>query len=104
MRDGFNGQVTTLSDEDRPVFEKFKSQFIADLAPKTVMELSLAAGIAWDTWRLNRLRAVEMNMYAPRHCTISIPVEIENNNPQVHTAIAAAAHLRRRIPKRFALT
>ena len=63
-RDGFTGQITTLSDEDRPVFEKFKSQFIADLAPKTTMELSLATSIAWDTWRLNHLRAVEMNLYA----------------------------------------
>jgi len=63
-RDGFNGQVITLSDEDRPIYEQFKARFIADLAPKTTMELSLAASIAWDTWRLNHLRAVEMNMYA----------------------------------------
>jgi len=28
MRDGFTGQITTLSDEDRPIFEKFKSDFI----------------------------------------------------------------------------
>ena len=34
MRDGFTGQITTLSDEDRPIFEKFKSGFIQDLAPK----------------------------------------------------------------------
>ena len=63
-RDGLTGQVTTLSDEDRPVFEKLTSELIADLAPKTVMERSLASSIAWDTWRLNHLRAVEMNMYA----------------------------------------
>ena len=64
MRDGFNGQVITLSDDDRPVFEKFKTNFITDLAPKTTIELSLAHSLAWDTWRLNHLRAVEMNMYA----------------------------------------
>ena len=63
-RDGFTGQVNTLSDEDRPIFEKFKLDFIKDLAPKTTLELSLATSIAWDTWRLNHLRAVEMNMYA----------------------------------------
>jgi hypothetical protein len=88
-RDGFTGQVTTLSDEDRPVFEKFKSQFIADLAPKTTLELSLANSIAWDTWRLNRLRAVEMNMYALG--TDNLEPGAENNNPQVRTALAAAA-------------
>jgi len=64
LRDGFTGQVITLSAEDLPVFEKFKSDLIKDLAPKTTMELSLADAIAWDTWRLNHLRAVEMNMYA----------------------------------------
>jgi hypothetical protein len=63
-RDGLTGQVTTLSHEDRPIFEKLTSNLIADLAPKTVMELNLANSIAWDTWRLNHLRAVEMNMYA----------------------------------------
>ena len=51
-------------NEEGPIFEKFKSQFIADLAPKATMELSLATSIAWDTWRLNRLRAVEVNLYA----------------------------------------
>ena len=64
MRDGITGQVTTLSEEDRPVFEALKAELIADLAPKTVMELKLASSIAWDTWRLDRLRAVEANMYA----------------------------------------
>src|SRR5271154_6233992 len=64
MRDGITGQVITLSDEDRPIFESLKAKLIADLAPKTVMELKLANSIAWDTWRLDHLRAVEMNMYA----------------------------------------
>ncbi len=88
MRDGFTGQVTTLSDEDRPIFEKFKSDFIKDLAPKTVMELSLASSIAWDTWRLNHLRAVEMNIYALG--TANNSVEIESDDPQIHTAISGA--------------
>jgi hypothetical protein len=88
MRDGFTGQVTTLSDEDRPIFEKFKSDLIQDLAPKTVMELSLASSIAWDTWRLNHLRAVEMNIYALG--TANNPVEIESDDPQIHTAVSGA--------------
>ena len=88
MRDGFTGQITTLSDEDRPIFEKFKSDFIQDLAPKTTLELSLASSIAWDTWRLNHLRAVEMNIYALG--TANNSVEIEADNPQIHTAISGA--------------
>jgi hypothetical protein len=64
IRDNITGQITTLSEEDRPVFEKLKAEHIADLAPKTVSELKLAHAIAWDTWRLDRLRATEMNIYA----------------------------------------
>ncbi|HEY4087881.1 MAG TPA: hypothetical protein VGM43_18200 [Bryobacteraceae bacterium] len=63
-REGFTGQIIILDAEDRPHFEKFKSNLIADLQPKTTLELSLAHGIAWDTWRLNHLRAVETNLYA----------------------------------------
>src|SRR5580704_8661507 len=89
-RDGFTGQITTLSDEDRPIFEKFKSQFIADLAPKTTMELSLATSIAWDSWRLNHLRAVEMNMYALGAADPDSNLTIDCENPQLHTAMANA--------------
>ena len=87
-RDGFTGQVITLSEEDRPIFEKFKADFVTDLAPKTTIELSLAHAIAWDTWRLNRLRAVEMNMYALG--TDDPSTAIACNDPQLHTAMTAA--------------
>jgi len=88
LRDGFTGQITTLSDEDRPIFEKFKSDFVKDLAPKTTMELSLATSIAWDSWRLNHLRAVEMNMYA---LGANDPDNIlDCGEVQVHTALTDA--------------
>ena len=64
IRDNITGQITTLSEEDRTVFEKLKAEHIADLAPKTVSELKFAHAIAWDIWRLDRLRATEMNIYA----------------------------------------
>ena len=63
-RDGFTGQVIILDAEDRPHFEQFQTKLLADLHPETVLERSLAHSIALDTWRLNHLRAVEMNLYA----------------------------------------
>jgi hypothetical protein len=87
-RDGFTGQVITLSAEDLPIFDAFKSGFIKDLAPKTTMELSLASNIAWDTWRLNHLRAVEMNIYAIG--AANNPVDVLTDDPQIHTAVAGA--------------
>jgi len=64
IRDNITGQILTLSDRDRAIFEKLKAEHVADLAPKTVSESKLADAIAWDTWRLDRLRANEMNIYA----------------------------------------
>jgi hypothetical protein len=87
-RDGLTGQVITLSEEDLPIFEKQKAEMIADFAPKTTMELSLANSIAWDTWRLNHLRAIEMNMYAIG--THDPALAIDSDNPQIHTAMADA--------------
>jgi hypothetical protein len=99
-RDGFNGQVTTLSDEDRPVFEALKAELIADLAPKTVMELKLASSIAWDTWRLDHLRATEMNMYALGADNPDTAVECDD--PRIHTAMTAARTFTQKADK-FAL-
>ena len=64
VRDNITGQITTLSEEDRPIFEKLKAEYVAERAPKNLDELKLAHAIAWDTWRLDRLRASEMNLLA----------------------------------------
>jgi hypothetical protein len=87
-RDGITGQIITLSEEDRPVFEKLKAELIADLAPKTVMELKLANSIAWDTWRLDHLRAVEMNMYALG--TADPATTMDCDTAELDTAMSAA--------------
>jgi hypothetical protein len=110
LRDGFTGQVTTLSDEDRPIFEKFKSGLIHSLAPKTTMELSLADSIAWDTWRLNHLRAVEMNMYALGTANADDASDdasddaaaIDCDAPALHTAMSDAKTFSKEA-KKFAL-
>jgi hypothetical protein len=100
MRDGITGQVITLSDEDRPIFESLKAELIADLAPKTVMELKLANGIAWDTWRLDHLRAVEMNMYAIGAQTAETTANCES--PELDTAMSGALTFEKQSAK-FAL-
>jgi hypothetical protein len=88
MRDGITGQVITLSEDDRPIFEKLKAELIDDLAPKTTMELHLASSIAWDNWRLDHLRAVEMNLYAIG--TQDPDCHIECDDPQLHSAMSGA--------------
>src|SRR5947209_6812353 len=68
IRDNLTGQITTLTNEDRPVFEQHRARLIAGYDPKTPAEEELAQAIAWDTWRLNHLRAIEMNVYALGMC------------------------------------
>jgi hypothetical protein len=64
LRHGLTGQVTTMTDEDRTAHEKFSKALIEDLAPKGAMETQLAQRIATDSWRLNRISAVEDNLFA----------------------------------------
>ena len=96
LRDGITGQVTTLSDEDRPIFENLKAQHVADLAPQNFSELKLAHAIAWDTWRLDRLRATEMNILArgaeqAMECAAAAAAGNETaTDPTLQTALAQA--------------
>jgi hypothetical protein len=64
LRHGLTGQVTTMTDDDRTAHEKFSKALIQDLAPKGAMETQLAQRIATDSWRLNRMSAVEDNLFA----------------------------------------
>lgn len=99
-RDGITGQVITLSDEDSPVFDLLQSELIADLVPETIMELKLAKSIAWDTWRLDHLRAVEMNMYTLGKLNPETTPDCDN--PVVRTALSDALTFEMQSP-RFAL-
>ena len=99
-RDGITGQVITLSQEDLPIFEKLKKDLIADLAPKTVMELKLASSIAWDTWRLDRLRAVDTNTFALGNGNPA--TDVEADCPEIHTAMTNARTFEQQ-SQRFAL-
>jgi len=90
-RDGFTGQIIILDAEDRPHFEKFQSSLIADLQPKTTLELSLAHAIAWDTWRLNHLRAVETNLYALGAENPAPTGRYQTDDPRLDPAVSDAA-------------
>ena len=64
LRHGLTGQVTTMTDEDRAAHDKFSEALIKDLAPDGAMEIQLAQRIATDSWRLNRISAIEDNLFA----------------------------------------
>jgi hypothetical protein len=64
LRHGITDQVATMTDEDRAAHDKLSSALMKDLAPEGAMETQLAQRIATDSWRLNRISAVEDNLFA----------------------------------------
>ncbi len=53
-----------MADEDRAAHDKLTQALMKDLAPEGAMETQLAQRIATDSWRLNRISAVEDNLFA----------------------------------------
>jgi hypothetical protein len=64
LRHGITGQVTTMTDEDRAAHDTFSKALVDNLAPDGAMETQLAQRIATDSWRLNRISAIEDNLFA----------------------------------------
>jgi hypothetical protein len=64
LRHGLTGQVTTMTDEDRAAHDQFSEALMKDLAPDGAMETQLAQRVATDSWRLNRISAIEDNLFA----------------------------------------
>jgi hypothetical protein len=87
-RHNLTGQVTAMTDADRIMHDAFSASIVENLAPEGAMELQLAQRIATDSWRLNRLSAIEDNLYALGHSAHSDDIETEH--PEIHAALTAA--------------
>jgi hypothetical protein len=64
LRHGLTGQTVVMPHEDRAIYEQFRADTIASLQPANDTERALAQSIADDSWRLNRARAIEENIFA----------------------------------------
>jgi hypothetical protein len=64
LRHGLTGQVTTMTDDERAAHDQFSKALMKDLAPDGAMEIQFAQRIATDSWRLNRISAIEDNLFA----------------------------------------
>ncbi len=61
---GFTGLAVVMTNEDREVMNAFVKPYMQRLNPIGEIELQLAQTIAHDNFRLNRLKAIEENMFA----------------------------------------
>ena len=81
LRHGLTGHINILPTEDREAHDAFCNELSDSLKPETPMERQLALSIAEDSWRLNRARAIENNMFALGH---------EGERRELQTALADA--------------
>jgi hypothetical protein len=88
MRHAITGQIVIMTGEEHIAFTEFSRKMIESLQPLGPMETQLAIRIAKDSWRLNRIAAVEDSMFALGQATYGEKVEC--NDDRAHAAITAA--------------
>jgi hypothetical protein len=84
----FTGRATVMTDEDRIEQYAFTREYVQALDPRGLLEIQFARTLSIDTWRLNRLKAIEENLFA--FGTFGPAANIETEHPQVHHAITQA--------------
>ena len=87
-RHNLTGEVTAMTEADRITHDAFSASIVENLAPEGAMETQLAQRIATDSWRLNRISAVEDNLFALGHNAHSDDIETEH--AEIHAALTAA--------------
>jgi hypothetical protein len=94
LRHGLTAQVTIMTQADREALEKFSRGIVAELAPETDMERQLAQSIATFQFRINRIAALEDNLFALGRVE-ELAEDMNLEHPEVHDAAChAMAYLR----------
>jgi hypothetical protein len=88
LRHGLTGQTTVLSPEDRAAHDEFCAAIMKCLKPANALELQIAQSIADDHWRLNRVFAIENNIFALGR--VESPAPADSEAPEIHDALNSA--------------
>ncbi len=87
-RDKTTRQVAVMSEDDRAAYALFVQTFIDDFPPRNIFERQLVRRLADGNWRLNRLHAIEENIFAWGHSGPYAHMQAEH--PQIHHAMIQA--------------
>ena len=91
-RNPVTGQSVLMTETDAESHRKFIAEFVASLKPDGMLEIHLAQRLAQDTWRINRIHAVEENIFALGH---SEPyAKMQTAHPEIHAAMVQALTFR----------
>jgi len=88
LRHGLTGQVVVLPTEELAAYELFADAMLKDLQPLGFLETQIAQSITDDSWRLNRAKALENNMYAL--ALNDNPDSVVTDHPEAHAALVMA--------------
>ena len=91
-RDPATGQSVLRTESDADAHRRFIVEYVAACKPDGMIEIQLAQRLAQDSWRINRIKAVEENIFALGH---SEPwAKIKTAHPEIHAAMVQALTFR----------
>jgi hypothetical protein len=83
---GLTGQTVVLPEDDLAAYQKHCGQFHAELKPQGLLETKAVQTIADTYWRLDRIRAMENNLFSLGFHELS--ADIATDDPSIHCALA----------------
>lgn len=90
LRHGLTGQTVVLPSDDLATYQKCCAQFHAELKPKGLLETKAVQTIADTHWRLDRMRAMENNLFG-----LAIAEQAPlSSDPLISSALAQAEMLK----------
>jgi hypothetical protein len=84
----FTGRATVMTEDDRKEHVFAIREFVREIDPRGYLEIQLTRTLALDHWRINRLKAVEENLYTFE--SFATAARTDNPHPQVHHAMSQA--------------
>jgi hypothetical protein len=91
LRHGLTGQTVVLPEDDLAAYQKHCADFHAELKPQGLIETKAVQTIADTYWRLDRIRAMENNLFS-----LGLQEEgdaLGSEDPAIHCALAQAKAL-----------
>jgi hypothetical protein len=90
-RHGLTGQTVVLPEDDLAAYQKHCAQFHAEFKPQGLLETKAVQTIADTYWRLDRIRAMENNLFSLGFHELS--GDLSTDDPAIHCALVQAKSL-----------
>jgi hypothetical protein len=91
LRHGLTGQTVVLPEDDLAAYQRHCTQFHAELKPQGLLETKAVQTIADTYWRLDRIRAMENNLFSLGFHELS--GDLSADDPAIHCALVQAKSL-----------